>query len=224
MRSAPWPSTPAWSELLGLLVSTSRKVLRLRWARASTMGTATGRRDGGRPERETPPPAARFALVEGGEQLGLLECGPKRGGPPQRPRPRAARDARPVGGATAAHREPGGRARGAARPDRAAGRRDRRPRVHGSSTLRTRSAGAARARHPRRRAAGAGALIGQLALARNQLARDPTPGRRAPATRTRSVRRSRTCGPSPRESTRRCSTTTASSRRSTPGPSGCRSR
>jgi signal transduction histidine kinase len=31
--------------------------------------------------REVPPPAARVALTEGGEQFGLLECGPKRGGP-----------------------------------------------------------------------------------------------------------------------------------------------
>ena len=69
------------SELLGLLVTTARKVLRLRWARASTMGTTPVVAMAGVAGGEPPVPAARFALVEGGEQLGLLECGPKRGGP-----------------------------------------------------------------------------------------------------------------------------------------------
>ena len=69
------------SELLGLLVTTARKVLRLRWARASTMGSIPVVAMAGVSGGETPTPAARFALVEGGEQLGVLECGPKRGGP-----------------------------------------------------------------------------------------------------------------------------------------------
>jgi signal transduction histidine kinase len=70
------------SEVLTLLVSTSRRALRLRWVRASTLGGAipvvasAGVADG-----EAPAAAARVALMEGGEQLGLLECGPKRGGP-----------------------------------------------------------------------------------------------------------------------------------------------
>jgi signal transduction histidine kinase len=69
------------SEVLGLLVSTSRRALRLRWARASTMGAAPVVAMAGIASGETPPPAARVALMEGGEQFGLLECGPKRGGP-----------------------------------------------------------------------------------------------------------------------------------------------
>jgi signal transduction histidine kinase len=69
------------SEVLELLVATSRRALRLRWARASTGGVTPVVAAAGVGADELPRVEARFALVEGGEQLGMLECGPKRGGP-----------------------------------------------------------------------------------------------------------------------------------------------
>ena len=69
------------SEVLELLVATARRALRLRWARASTAGAVPVVAAAGVGADELRPAAARFALTESGEQLGLLECGPKRGGP-----------------------------------------------------------------------------------------------------------------------------------------------
>jgi signal transduction histidine kinase len=69
------------SEVLDLLVATARRALRLRWARASTVGPMPVVAANGVGVDELRPAAARFALIEGGEELGLLECGQKRGGP-----------------------------------------------------------------------------------------------------------------------------------------------
>ncbi len=69
------------SEVLELLVATSRRALRLRWARASAAGVVPVVAAVGVGADELRPAAARFPLSESGEQLGLLECGPKRGGP-----------------------------------------------------------------------------------------------------------------------------------------------
>ncbi len=69
------------SEVLELLVATARRALRLRWARASTVGPVPVVAANGVGADELRPAAARFALIEGGEQLGTLECGQKRGGP-----------------------------------------------------------------------------------------------------------------------------------------------
>ena len=69
------------SEVLELLVATARRALRLRWARASTRGVVPVVAAVGVGTDELRPAAARFPLIESGEQLGLLECGPKRGGP-----------------------------------------------------------------------------------------------------------------------------------------------
>jgi signal transduction histidine kinase len=69
------------SEVLELLVATARRALRLRWARASTMGVVPVVATAGVATDETRPATARFPLIEGGEELGILECGPKRGGP-----------------------------------------------------------------------------------------------------------------------------------------------
>ena len=69
------------SEVLELLVATARRALRLRWARASTAGAIPVVAAAGVGADELRPATARFALTESGEQLGLLECGPKRGGP-----------------------------------------------------------------------------------------------------------------------------------------------
>jgi signal transduction histidine kinase len=69
------------SEVLELLVATARRALRLRWARASTIGTVPVVATVGLGSDERPPAAARVALMDSGEELGLLECGPKRGGP-----------------------------------------------------------------------------------------------------------------------------------------------
>jgi signal transduction histidine kinase len=69
------------SEVLELLVATARRALRLRWARASTRGLTPVVAMAGAGPDELRPPVARFPLIEGGEELGLLECGPKRGGP-----------------------------------------------------------------------------------------------------------------------------------------------
>ena len=69
------------SEVLQLLVATSRRALRLRWARASAAGVVPVVAAVGVGADELRPAAARFPLSESGEQLGLLECGPKRGGP-----------------------------------------------------------------------------------------------------------------------------------------------
>jgi signal transduction histidine kinase len=55
--------------------------LRLRWARASTLGAVPVVATAGVGGDELRPPAARFTLMDGGEELGQLECGPKRGGP-----------------------------------------------------------------------------------------------------------------------------------------------
>ena len=67
--------------MLELLVATSRRALRLRWARASTAGpTPVVAAAGIEPATELAA-AARVALIDNDEQLGLLECGPKRGGP-----------------------------------------------------------------------------------------------------------------------------------------------
>jgi signal transduction histidine kinase len=65
-------------EVLELLVTTARKVLRLRWSRASTGPIVAVAGIGA---DDLPVPVASFALMESGEQLGVLECGPKRGGP-----------------------------------------------------------------------------------------------------------------------------------------------
>jgi signal transduction histidine kinase len=69
------------SEVLELLVATARRALRLRWARASTAGVVPVVAALGVGADESRPAAARFPLMESGEELGLLECGPKRGGP-----------------------------------------------------------------------------------------------------------------------------------------------
>ncbi len=69
------------SEVLELLVGTSRRALRLRWARASTAGVVPVVAAVGVGADELRSATARFPLTESGEQLGLLECGPKRGGP-----------------------------------------------------------------------------------------------------------------------------------------------
>jgi signal transduction histidine kinase len=68
-------------EVLELLVATARRALRLRWVRASTAGTVQVVATAGVGADELRPAAARFSLMESGEQLGTLECGPKRGGP-----------------------------------------------------------------------------------------------------------------------------------------------
>jgi signal transduction histidine kinase len=65
-------------EVLELLVTTARKALRLRWSRAST-GPIVAVAGIGADDLLVP--VASFALMESGEQLGVLECGPKRGGP-----------------------------------------------------------------------------------------------------------------------------------------------
>ena len=69
------------SEVLELLVATARRALRLRWARASAGGVVPVVAAAGVGVDEVRPATARFALTESGEQLGVLECGPKRGGP-----------------------------------------------------------------------------------------------------------------------------------------------
>jgi signal transduction histidine kinase len=69
------------SEVLELLVATARRALRLRWVRASAEGVVPVVATAGVGADELRPAAARFALTESGEELGLLECGPKRGGP-----------------------------------------------------------------------------------------------------------------------------------------------
>ena len=69
------------SEVLELLVATARRALRLRWARASTAGGFPFVAAAGVGVDELRPAAFRFALTESGEELGELECGPKRGGP-----------------------------------------------------------------------------------------------------------------------------------------------
>ncbi len=69
------------ADLLDLLVATSRRAVRLRWARASTAGPAPVVAVAGIDRQANPPAAARVALIDNDEQLGLLECGPKRGGP-----------------------------------------------------------------------------------------------------------------------------------------------
>ena len=69
------------ADLLDLLVATSRRAVRLRWARATTSGPAPVVAAAGIEPEGTAPAAARVALIDNDEQLGLLECGPKRGGP-----------------------------------------------------------------------------------------------------------------------------------------------
>ena len=69
------------AEVLDLLVATSRRALRLRWARASTAGPAPVVAAAGVEPETNLAAAARVALIDNDEQLGLLECGPKRGGP-----------------------------------------------------------------------------------------------------------------------------------------------
>ena len=69
------------SEVLELLVATARRALRLRWVRASTRGLTPVVAMAGAGADEARSAVARFPLMEGGEELGLLECGPKRGGP-----------------------------------------------------------------------------------------------------------------------------------------------
>ena len=69
------------SEVLELLVATARRALRLRWVHASTVGAAPVVATAGVKTAEVPTAAASFALMESGEQLGVLECGPKRSGP-----------------------------------------------------------------------------------------------------------------------------------------------
>jgi signal transduction histidine kinase len=69
------------SEVLDLLVSTARRALRLRWARASTSGLTPVVAAAGAGAEDVRGPVSRFPLMEGGEELGVLECGPKRGGP-----------------------------------------------------------------------------------------------------------------------------------------------
>ncbi len=69
------------TEVLEILVATARKALRLRWARASTVGLVPVGAVAGLGSGEAPTAAARFELIEGGESLGSLECGPKRGTP-----------------------------------------------------------------------------------------------------------------------------------------------
>ena len=69
------------SDLLELLVVTARRALRLRWARASTNDLVPVVAVAGLGPDQSPDPAANFSMIEGGERLGLLECGPKRGGP-----------------------------------------------------------------------------------------------------------------------------------------------
>lgn len=69
------------TELLQLLATTARRAVRLRWARARTTGThvvvaTAGPGAGSEPLAET-----ELVLAESGEELGVLECGPKRGGP-----------------------------------------------------------------------------------------------------------------------------------------------
>jgi signal transduction histidine kinase len=68
-------------ETLELLVTTARRALRLRWAKASTLGLTPVVAVAGIGDNEYPAATARVMLMEGGEELGLLECGPKRGGP-----------------------------------------------------------------------------------------------------------------------------------------------
>ena len=67
------------AEVLELLVATARRALRVRWARASSddpipLTVAAG-------SAGDQPAAATFALMDGDERLGVLECGRKRGGP-----------------------------------------------------------------------------------------------------------------------------------------------
>jgi signal transduction histidine kinase len=69
------------SDVLELLVSTARRALRLRWARASTADASPIVASAGIERGQSLAPAARVALIDNDEQLGLLECGPKRGGP-----------------------------------------------------------------------------------------------------------------------------------------------
>jgi signal transduction histidine kinase len=69
------------TDLLELLVVTARRALRLRWARASTSGLTPVVAVAGLGPDQSPDPAANFSMIEGGEWLGLLECGAKRGGP-----------------------------------------------------------------------------------------------------------------------------------------------
>ena len=131
------------AEVLELLVATARRALRVRWARASTedpipLTVAAG-------SAGDQPAAATFALMDGDERLGVLECGRKRGGPFN------ARDRQLLGalssrgGAAAAHRQAGRRAGGPSRPDRTSGGRDRGVAARGSSRPRTRSDGASSA-------------------------------------------------------------------------------
>ena len=67
------------AEVLELLVATARRALRVRWARASSedpipLTVAAG-------SAGDQPAAATFALMDGDERLGVLECGRKRSGP-----------------------------------------------------------------------------------------------------------------------------------------------
>ena len=114
--------------------------------------------------------AARVAPIDNDEQLGLLECGPKRSGPLNTPRPAAARRPRPGGRASVAHPssqadELEARLRQIERQAvevAASARASWRPRTTNSG---------ARAGHPRRRAAGP-------RLADRQAAARPAPDRR----------------------------------------------
>ena len=69
------------ADVLELLVATSRRALRLRWARASTAGPTPVVAAAGVEPATDLAAAARVALIDNDEQLGLLECGPKRSGP-----------------------------------------------------------------------------------------------------------------------------------------------
>ena len=133
------------SEVLELLVSTARRALRLRWARASTAGVVpvvaavgVGSRRAATGHRPLPADgerrAARSARVWAEARW-----------PAQRPRSPAPRRPRSRGRSSTAHRQPGGRARGAAEPDRSARRPRSRPPGRASSRPRTRSAGGSNA-------------------------------------------------------------------------------
>ena len=160
-------------------------------------GVRPGRRDGRRDRRRAAGPGGPVRPGRGRRAAGAARVRAQAGRPAQRPRPPAARRARSRGRAPPADGEPGGRARGAPAPDRAAGRRDRRlPGAHRRGP--GRGAPAHRARHPRRRAAGAGVADRQAAagaqpaprVAGRRLGDDRRrPGRRAAHARRRAGHR-----------------------------------